>query len=154
MPRILGVDIPNNKHVNVSLTYIYGIGPSVANEICRRAQIDPMLKAGDLSESNIAAILQVLQESFLVEGDLRRQVAQNIRRLIAIGSYRGLRHRRNLPARGQRTKPMPAHAREARRPSALSATNRHASRPANSRHSQCTPLRTQAIFINNKVFGA
>ncbi|MDD3695195.1 MAG: 30S ribosomal protein S13 [Lentisphaeria bacterium] len=104
MPRILGVDIPNNKHVNVSLTYIYGIGPSVANEICRRAQIDPMLKAGDLSESNIAAILQVLQESFLVEGDLRRQVAQNIRRLIAIGSYRGLRHRRNLPARGQRTK--------------------------------------------------
>lgn len=104
MPRILGVDIPNNKHVNVSLTYIYGIGSSVANEICRRAQIDPMLKAGDLSESNIAAILQVLQESFLVEGDLRRQVAQNIRRLIAIGSYRGLRHRRNLPARGQRTK--------------------------------------------------
>ena len=104
MPRILGVDIPNNKHVNVSLTYIYGIGPSVANEICRRAQIDPMLKAGDLSESNIAAILQVLQESFLVEGDLRRQVAQNIRRLIAIGSYRGLRHRRNLPVRGQRTK--------------------------------------------------
>ncbi|NMA43993.1 MAG: 30S ribosomal protein S13 [Oligosphaeraceae bacterium] len=104
MPRILGVDIPNNKHVNVSLTYIYGIGPSVANEICRRAQIDPMLKAGDLSESNIAAILQILQESFLVEGDLRRQMAQNIRRLIAIGSYRGLRHRRNLPVRGQRTR--------------------------------------------------
>lgn len=104
MHRILGVDIPNDKHVNVSLTYIYGIGPSVANEICRRAQIDPMMKASDLSENNISAILQILQDSFVVEGDLRRQVAQNIRRLIAIGSYRGQRHRRNLPVRGQRTK--------------------------------------------------
>jgi small subunit ribosomal protein S13 len=104
MPRILGVDIPNDKHVNVSLTYIYGIGPWVAKEICRRAQIDPTMKAGDLSENNISAILQILQDSFVVEGDLRRQVAQNIRRLIAIGSYRGQRHRRNLPVRGQRTK--------------------------------------------------
>mgnify|MGYP000968441787 CR=1 FL=1 len=104
MPRILGVDIPNNKHVNISLTYIYGIGPSRANEICRRTGIDPMMKAGDLSESDIAAILQVLQDSYIIEGDLRRQVAQNIRRLTAIGAYRGLRHRRNLPVRGQRTR--------------------------------------------------
>ena len=114
MPRILGVDIPNDKHVNVSLTYIYGIGPAVASEICRRAQIDPMMKASDLSENNISAILQILQDSFVVEGDLRRQVAQNIRRLIAIGSYRGQRHRRNLPVRGQRTKTNAAHAKAAK----------------------------------------
>lgn len=104
MPRILGVDIPNNKHVDVALTYIYGIGPTAAVEICRRAQIEPAMRASELSEANIAAITQVLQDSFTVEGDLRRQVAQNIRRLIAIGSYRGMRHRRGLPVRGQRTK--------------------------------------------------
>ncbi|MGI5925035.1 MAG: 30S ribosomal protein S13 [Lentisphaerae bacterium] len=104
MPRILGIDIPNNKHTNVSLTYLYGIGPKSADEICRRAQIDPSTKAGDLTEANIAAILQILQESYMVEGDLRRQVAQNIRRLIAINCYRGQRHRRNLPVHGQRTR--------------------------------------------------
>lgn len=104
MPRILGVDIPNNKHADVSLTYIYGIGPAIAKDICRRANIDPTMKAGDFTEANISAILNILHESYLVEGDLRRQVAQNIRRLIAIGSYRGQRHRRNLPVRGQRTR--------------------------------------------------
>ena len=104
MPRILGVDIPNNKHAEVSLTYIYGIGPAIAKEICRRANIDPLMKAGDFTEANISAILNILHESYLVEGDLRRQVAQNIRRLIAIGSYRGTRHRKNLPVRGQRTR--------------------------------------------------
>ncbi len=104
MPRILGIDIPNNKHTNISLTYLYGIGPKSADEICRRAQIDPSTKAGELTEANISAILQILQESYMVEGDLRRQVAQNIRRLIAINSYRGQRHRRNLPVHGQRTR--------------------------------------------------
>ena len=104
MPRILGIDIPNNKHTNVALTYIYGIGPTSANEICRRAQIDPMTKAGELTEANIAAILQIIQDSYTVEGDLRRQIAQNIRRLTAINSYRGIRHRRNLPVHGQRTR--------------------------------------------------
>ena len=104
MPRILGIDIPNNKHVNVSLTYLYGIGPASADDICRRAQIDPMTKASDLTEANISAILQILQESYTVEGDLRRQIAQNIRRLTAINSYRGNRHRRNLPVHGQRTR--------------------------------------------------
>ncbi|MFA6815650.1 MAG: 30S ribosomal protein S13 [Lentisphaeria bacterium] len=104
MPRILGVDIPNNKQTCISLTYLYGVGPAIAKEICRRAQIDPRMKASDLTESNISAVLQLLQDSYLVEGDLRRQVAQNIRRLIAVGSYRGIRHRRNLPVRGQRTK--------------------------------------------------
>ncbi len=104
MPRILGIDIPNNKRINISLRYIYGIGPRIADEICKKAEIDPATKAGDLTEANITAILQILQEQYTVEGDLRRQVAQNIRRLIAINSYRGIRHRRNLPVRGQRTK--------------------------------------------------
>ncbi|MBT3379875.1 MAG: 30S ribosomal protein S13 [Lentisphaerae bacterium] len=104
MPRILGVDIPNDKRVETSLTYLYGIGPTGAKSICKRAQIDPALKARDLSENHISAIAQILQDSYMVEGDLRRQTAQNIRRLIAIGCYRGLRHRRGLPCRGQRTK--------------------------------------------------
>ncbi len=104
MPRILGIDIPNNKHTNIALTYIYGIGRTSANEICRRAQIDPMTKAGDLTEAHISAILQIIQDSYTVEGDLRRQIAQNIRRLTAINSYRGIRHRRNLPVHGQRTR--------------------------------------------------
>ena len=104
MPRILGIDIPNNKHTNISLTYVYGIGLTSANELCRRAQIDPMTKAGELTEANISAILQIIQDSYTVEGDLRRQIAQNIRRLTAINSYRGTRHRRNLPVHGQRTR--------------------------------------------------
>jgi len=104
MPRILGVDIPGNKRVDVSLTYIYGIGDTRARIICERTRIDPALPASQLTESNIGDIVRVLQDSFTVEGDLRRQTAQNIRRLIAIGTYRGLRHRRGLPARGQRTK--------------------------------------------------
>jgi len=104
MPKLLGIDIPNNKHINVSLTYLYGIGPSSANAICSAAGIDPMTKAGDLTDANITAILNILQESYTVEGDLRRQIAQNIRRLTAINSYRGLRHKRNLPVRGQRTR--------------------------------------------------
>ena len=104
MPRILGVDIPANKRTDVALTHIFGIGPTRARTICERTRIDPAVRSGELTESNIAAIVRVLQDSFTVEGDLRRQVAQNIRRLIAIGSYRGLRHRRGLPARGQRTK--------------------------------------------------
>jgi small subunit ribosomal protein S13 len=104
MPRLIGVDIPGNKRLEIALRYIYGIGPTRAADICRRVQIDPATKSGDLSEAQISAIAQTIQEGFMVEGDLRRQVAQNIRRLIAIGSYRGLRHRRGLPCRGQRTK--------------------------------------------------
>ena len=104
MPKLLGIDIPNNKHINVSLTYLYGIGPATADKICAMAGIDPMLKAGDLTDANITAILQILQEHYTVEGDLRRQIAQNIRRLTAINCYRGIRHKRNLPVRGQRTK--------------------------------------------------
>lgn len=104
MPRILGVDIPNNKRVDVALRYIYGIGPARAAEICTRARIDPAVRASDLTENDIGTLAKILQDQYTVEGDLRRQVAQNIRRLIAIGSYRGQRHRRGLPVRGQRTK--------------------------------------------------
>lgn len=104
MPRIIGVDIPGNKRVDIALTYIYGLGRTSAREICHRTRIDPAMRASDLSDSHISAIVQVLQDSFMVEGDLRRQTAQNIRRLTAIGSYRGQRHRRGLPVRGQRTK--------------------------------------------------
>jgi len=104
MPRILGVDLPNNKQITISLRYIYGVGPARAKEICRRTRIEESMSASELTEGHIAAITQILQDSFVVEGDLRRQTAQNIRRLIAIGSYRGLRHRRGLPVRGQRTK--------------------------------------------------
>lgn len=104
MPRIFGVDIPANKPITVALRYIYGIGPTSAREICSRVRIDEAKRAGELDESDISAITQLLQESYMVEGDLRRQTAQNIRRLIAIGCYRGQRHRRGLPVRGQRTK--------------------------------------------------
>ncbi len=103
MPRILGVDIPGKKRTEISLRYIYGIGPARATEICRRANVDPATRADDLSETEVSAINHELQNSFTVEGDLRRQVAQDIRRLIAIGSYRGNRHRRGLPVRGQHT---------------------------------------------------
>jgi small subunit ribosomal protein S13 len=100
----LGVDIPGNKRLDIALTAIYGIGRSRAAEICQRTQLEPAMRARDLTETNISAIVQILQDSYTVEGDLRRQVAQNIRRLIAIGCYRGVRHRRGLPVRGQRTK--------------------------------------------------
>ena len=104
MPRILGVDIPNNKQTVISLQYIYGIGPAIAKQICEKAKIDPRMKASELTEANIGTILNILQDEYTVEGDLRRQLANNIRRLIAIGSYRGTRHRKNLPVRGQRTR--------------------------------------------------
>ena len=104
MPRILGIDVPANKRLDIALAAIYGIGRSRAAEICQRTQLDPGMRARDLTESHVSAIVQVLQDSYTVEGDLRRQVAQSIRRLIAIGCYRGLRHRRGLPVRGQRTK--------------------------------------------------
>lgn len=103
MPRILGVDIPDNKPVRIALTYIYGIGHTSAAEICSRTRIDPSLRARELADSDISAITGVLQDSYTVEGDLRRQTNQNIRRLIAIGSYKGMRHRRGLPVRGQQT---------------------------------------------------
>ncbi len=104
MPRIIGVDIPGNKRIEYALRYIYGIGPAKAMEIVEKVQIPLGLKARDLTDAQISAITTILQNDILVEGDLRRVVAADIRRLQQINCYRGIRHRRHLPVRGQRTK--------------------------------------------------
>ena len=104
MARIAGVDIPREKRVDVSLRYIFGIGPTNAREVLDEARVDHAIRVRDLTEAQVAKIREVIDRKFTVEGDLRREVALNIKRLIEIGSYRGMRHRRNLPARGQRTK--------------------------------------------------
>jgi small subunit ribosomal protein S13 len=103
MARIAGVDLPRNKRANIALTYIYGIGNSRAARILDQANVDPMKKVQDLGEDEVNRIRQVIEGEGLVEGDLRKDVSMNIKRLIEIGSYRGYRHRRNLPVRGQRT---------------------------------------------------
>ena len=104
MARIAGVDLPKDKKVGVSLTYIFGIGPTAAKKILAEAGIDPNTKSNNLTESDIVKIRTILDRDYTVEGDLRRDVTMHIKRLMDIGSYRGLRHRRGLPARGQRTK--------------------------------------------------
>jgi small subunit ribosomal protein S13 len=104
VPRIAGVDIPNNKRVDISLRYIYGVGPHLANQIVKEAELEPSTKAKDLTEDEVGRIASVIDRNYMVEGQLRRQVQQNIARLRDIGCYRGLRHRRGLPVRGQRTK--------------------------------------------------
>lgn len=104
MPRLMGVDVPGKKHVEYSLQYIHGIGPTRAKQILEMAKIEPNKKADDLTAEEIRSIIGVIQENFRVEGDLRREVSQNIRRLISTGNYRGLRHRKSLPVRGQRTR--------------------------------------------------
>ena len=103
MARIAGVDLPVQKRVEIGLTYIYGIGRARANSILHRAGINPDTKVRDLSEDEAGKIRKILEEEGSIEGDLRKELSMNIRRLIEIGSYRGLRHRRNLPVRGQRT---------------------------------------------------
>src|SRR4029078_10324098 len=103
MARIAGVDLPRNKHANIALTYIYGIGNSRAARILDQANVDPIKKVQDLGEDEVNRIRQVIEAEGSVEGDLRKEVSMNIKRLIEIGSYRGYRHRRNLPVRGQRT---------------------------------------------------
>jgi small subunit ribosomal protein S13 len=102
--RIAGVDLPKDKKIEIALTYIYGIGPASAKKILAEAGIDPAMKSNNLTESDIVKIRAILDRSFTVEGDLRRDVTMHIKRLMDIGSYRGLRHRKGLPARGQRTK--------------------------------------------------
>ncbi len=104
MPRMLGVDIPNDKKIVISLTYLYGIGNQTSRELCQKAGIDPDKKARELSDEEIARISTVIERDYTVEGPLRRQTAQNINRLRDIKSYRGIRHRVGLPVRGQRTK--------------------------------------------------
>lgn len=104
MARIAGVDIPREKRVEVALTYIFGIGLATSQKILKQTSINPDTRVRDLTEEQVNRLREVVDRSHKVEGDLRREVALNIKRLIEIGSYRGLRHRRNLPVRGQRTK--------------------------------------------------
>ena len=104
MPRISGIDIPPKKKVKISLRYIYGVGPSNAMDILKEANIDPEKRADALTEEEIAGIVAIIDRGILVEGALRRKVAQDVGRLREIGSYRGMRHRRSLPVRGQRTR--------------------------------------------------
>lgn len=104
MPRIIGVDIPKEKRIDIALTYIYGIGRTLAVKVLKAANIDLAKRAKDLTEEEVSRLATIIQKDYRVEGDLRRDVAANIKRLIDIGSYRGLRHRRGLPVRGQRTK--------------------------------------------------
>lgn len=104
MARIAGVDLPSNKRIVIGLTYIFGIGSTKAKQILAEANIDPNLRTDNLSEGEIREIRQLLEEKYVVEGDLRRDVQMNVKRLMDLGCYRGLRHRRGLPVRGQRTR--------------------------------------------------
>jgi len=103
MARIAGVDLPNKKRTEIGLTYIYGIGRTRAQSLCHRAGINPDKRIADLSEEEVNRVRQILEDEGAVEGDLRKEVSMNVKRLMEMGSYRGLRHRRGLPTRGQRT---------------------------------------------------
>jgi small subunit ribosomal protein S13 len=104
MARIAGVDIPRDKRVEIALTYIYGIGQTTSQTILEATQIDPNVRVKDLDENQLTRLREYIDRNYMVEGDLRREVNMNIKRLMEIGCYRGLRHRRNLPVRGQRTR--------------------------------------------------
>ncbi|MFC1596635.1 30S ribosomal protein S13 [Planctomycetota bacterium] len=104
MPRLLGVDIPNNRPTVIALTYLYGVGPRTSRDLCHKAGINPDTRARDLREDELGRLAALLDKDYTVEGQLRRQTSQNISRLRDIGCYRGLRHRRGLPVRGQRTR--------------------------------------------------
>jgi small subunit ribosomal protein S13 len=104
MPRVIGIDIPDNKRLEISLTYLYGIGRRLSNEIISKLGLDPNMRAHKLTQDDLAKINNLLQAEYVVEGDLRRQIQNNIKRLIGIHAYRGLRHRSGLPVRGQRTR--------------------------------------------------
>jgi len=104
MPRILGIDIPKEKRIEVALTYLFGIGKNLSNKILKEANINPDVRAKDLTDEEVSRITSVIQRGYKVEGDLRRDISQNIKRLMDTGTYRGFRHKRGLPVRGQRTK--------------------------------------------------
>jgi small subunit ribosomal protein S13 len=104
MPRLMGVDIPNDKPTHISLRYLYGIGPTTAMRLCEQAKIDPYRRAKELTDDELARLVGILDREYTVEGPLKRQIQQNIQRLRDIQCYRGLRHRRGLPVRGQRTR--------------------------------------------------
>jgi small subunit ribosomal protein S13 len=116
MPRVLGVDIPKEKRIEASLRYIYGIGPTRSREILAQANIDSNRRAKELSDEEIAKITSIIQSNYITEGDLRREVSENVKRHVSIGTYRGLRHRRGLPVRGQRTRTN-SRTRKGRKPS-------------------------------------
>lgn len=115
MARISGVDLPRDKRVEISLTYIYGIGRSTSRQILTTAQVDPNVRVRDLAEVDVARLREVIDRNYRVEGDLRREIAMNIKRLQEIGCYRGIRHRKNLPVHGQRTRTNARQRRGARR---------------------------------------
>lgn len=104
MARIAGIDLPRNKQIEVALTYIYGIGRSTSRDILEQAGVDPQTRSDDLTEAETGKIREIIDREYRVEGDLRREVSMNIKRLMDLGCYRGLRHRRGLPVRGQQTK--------------------------------------------------
>jgi small subunit ribosomal protein S13 len=104
MPRVIGIDIPDNKRLEVSLTYIFGVGRKLSNQIIEKLELNKDMRARELSEDDIARLNAILQSEYVVEGDLRRQVQNNIKRLVGIHCYRGIRHRSGLPVRGQRTR--------------------------------------------------
>jgi small subunit ribosomal protein S13 len=104
MARIAGIDVPRDKHIDISLRYIYGIGPELARRISQQARVDGATKVRDLTDEEVTRIREVIDRTCTVEGDLRREVRQNIQRLVEINCYRGIRHRRGLPVRGQRTR--------------------------------------------------
>jgi small subunit ribosomal protein S13 len=105
MPRILGVDIPKEKRIEIALTYLYGVGRTLSNKILKEMNVDPNKRAKDLTEEEVSRLTNAIQKSgYRVEGDLRREISQNIKRLVDIGSWRGLRHKKGLPVRGQRTR--------------------------------------------------
>lgn len=104
MPRLVGVDIPKDKRVEIALMYIYGVGRALSNKILKTANISPDKRAQDLTEEEVARLATIIQRDYKVEGDLRREISANIKRLIDAGTYRGYRHRRGLPVRGQRTR--------------------------------------------------
>ncbi len=103
MARIAGVDLPRNKNIEIALTYIHGIGRSSSKNILKQLEIDPKRKSGQLDDQEVARIREVIDNTYKVEGDLRRELSMNIKRLMDLGTYRGLRHRKSLPSRGQRT---------------------------------------------------
>lgn len=104
MPRIAGIDLPKEKHIEIALTYIYGIGRPLANKVLKEAQVEPGKKAKDLTEEEVVRIASALQKGYKLEGDLKREISGNIKRLMEIGCYRGMRHKKGLPVRGQRTR--------------------------------------------------
>ena len=136
MARIAGIDLPKGKRIEIALTYIYGVGRPLSNKILKQAGVNPDTRANDLKEDEVSRIAAIIQKEYKVEGDLRRDISQNIKRLIDIGSYRGLRHRRSLPVRGQRTK---TNARTRKGPRKTVGVTRKATKPTSAPAKQARP---------------